>query len=54
MESNHEVIKFNCDQCDFKGKHKRNLLAHKKSIHEGIKFDCDQCDYKATTKGSLR
>ena len=46
-------FEFTCDQCDYKGTHKGNLLRHIKSRHEGLKFSCDQCDYNATQKGDL-
>ena len=48
-----DSVKFPCDQCDYKGSRKQNLLRHIKAIHEGVRFPYDQCDYKATSKGSL-
>ena len=53
MSGNHEVVKFPCNQCDFKASKKGNLMTHLKSRHKGLKYPCDQCDYKATDKGNL-
>ena len=48
-----DLLRFDCDQCDYKATRKNNLLTHLKSKHEGIKYPCDQCDYKGTGKGNL-
>ena len=45
MNSVHEGIHFNCDQCD---KELKLILEDINSDHEGIYFTCDQCDYKST------
>ena len=63
MQSQHEVYRFYCDQCDYKAATKGNMNVHKQAKHEGIQYscdqrviqlDCDQCEYKATQKFNLR
>ena len=49
-----ECERYMCNKCDYKTKHRGNLMAHIKSIHEGIKYACDKCDYKTRNRGTLR
>ena len=50
----HKVVRYNCEQCEYKSTTKSNLKSHKLTKHEGVKYNCDQCEYKATTKGNLK
>ena len=47
------VVKYPCDQCDYKPTIRGNLWNHINSKHKGVKYPCDQCDYKATQKQNL-
>ena len=47
------MIKYPCDQCEYKATMNGNLLKHIKSIHIGVQFPCGQCDYKAAWKRQL-
>ena len=42
MQSQHEVYRFFCDQCDYKAATKGNMNVHKQAKHEGIQYSCDQ------------
>ena len=42
--TNHEGIKYPCNQCEYKASEKGQLQIHIQSQHEGIKYPCDQCD----------
>jgi len=53
-QSQHEEVKFSCNQCEYKALRKGYLRSHIKSIHEGVKYDCNLCEYKATQPGNLR
>ena len=48
--SQHEGIRYSCDQCSYKAARKGYLKIHFESEHEGICFTCDQCRYKAIRK----
>ena len=53
MKSEHEGVKYPCDQCDYKATWKHSLKRHFKSKHVGVKHACDQCDHKATQRSDL-
>jgi len=53
VESVQEAIKFECQLCDYKAKHKNTLVQHTNSIHEGIRYECKVCEYKANSKSNL-
>ena len=46
------LLRFLCDQCNYKATRKDTLFQHINSIHKGIKFPCDQCEYKAGGRGT--
>ena len=52
--SDHQLISFPCDMCEFGANSSKNLKLHKKLYHEGIKHPCDQCDYAATQSSHLK
>ena len=54
IQSQHEGIKYPCDQCDYQATEKNGLQKHNKSKHEGINYICDKCNYQATKLGDLR
>ena len=49
-ESQHEGVRYNCDQCDYQAEPKSTLKLHKESKHEGVSYCCDKCDFQATKK----
>ena len=53
IQTKNDGYKYLCDLCDYKARHRSNLLTHMKSKHEGVKYPCNYCDYRATQKGSL-
>ena len=53
IQSQHEGIKYACDQCDYQATTQGNLRVHIQSKHEGIKYACDQCDQQFTKQRSL-
>eukprot|EP00520_Triparma_pacifica_P009745 CAMPEP_0118641732 /NCGR_PEP_ID=MMETSP0785-20121206/5457_1 /TAXON_ID=91992 /ORGANISM="Bolidomonas pacifica, Strain CCMP 1866" /LENGTH=438 /DNA_ID=CAMNT_0006533233 /DNA_START=77 /DNA_END=1390 /DNA_ORIENTATION=+ len=49
--------KYECTDCPFKSKLKRNLKLHRKCVHgdDGvIRYKCQDCDYKANYKNGLK
>ena len=48
QESKHEVVRYECDKCDYKATQMGNLKTHKESEHKCVRYECDKCDYKAT------
>ena len=63
IAANHFGVRFKCDQCDYEGKRKDKLKAHKKRIHEGVKtvkkpstelFPCPQCSYVSRRRYELK
>ena len=53
VDSIHEGIQHNCNQCNHKGKTKAGLIIHLNSKHKGVSYPCDLCDYKSTVRKSL-
>jgi predicted RNA-binding Zn-ribbon protein involved in translation (DUF1610 family) len=53
IQSKHQGIRYDCDQCDYRANTKSVLTIHQQSKHEGIRYDCDQCDYRATQQSHL-
>ena len=51
--SNHEVLKYECDQCEHIAVWQSDLSDHKKSKNEGVRHECDKCEYNATQQSSL-
>ena len=52
--SEHEVVKYSCNQCEAKFSKQGNLKTHKMSVHEGVKYSCNQCDSKFSQQGHLK
>ena len=48
MQSVHEGVRYDCNQCDYRATQQSNLNSHMKSIHEGIRYECNQCNNRAT------
>ena len=53
MKVHSEERPYKCNQCDYAGKHLRNLTTHI-GKHEGIVYGCDQCTYKTSQKSNLK
>ena len=55
MQSQHEGVKYNCDQCEYKCTSKCNITTYiQYSKHYGVKYGCSQCEYKGTKKSNLK
>ena len=54
IKSQHEGVRYACDECDYQSTKQNHLTRHIQSKHEGIKYACDQCDYQFAQQGSLR
>ena len=57
---NHEVLKFQCNYCDFRTGTLGDFVSHKNALHPHWKLDrtrkpkcCDQCDFSSLSKKSL-
>ena len=48
LKSEHGIIKYPCDNCDYAARSRANLRRHQKVKHEGLRYPCDQCGYLAT------
>ena len=46
IESIHEGICNNCDQCEYESIRKSSLRIHIQSKREGICYKCDQCEHE--------
>ena len=53
IESKHQGIKYDCEQCGHKASSKSGLKNHT-ALHEVLKYDCDLCEFKAATKPTLK
>ena len=49
--SKKQVLRFKCDQCDFKAKHRGSLVYHNKRKHQSTG---SKCDYQFTQKDNLK
>lgn len=59
-----EDMKHNCEQCDYKTKHRHHLKRHQLTVHDGIRPDssdkedvkhtCGQCDYTTKHRNHLK
>ena len=49
-----DIIKYECNECDFKATLKKGLKIHTESIHKGLRYNCNECGFKATKKQSLK
>ena len=54
VQSHHEEVQYNCDQCNYKATQKAQLKQHVETIHETVFQNCDQCDYKAKRKAKYK
>ena len=46
IQTKHEGVMYDCDQCDQQFTRKSSLTLHIQSKHEGVKYDCNQCSAK--------
>ena len=53
IESVHEEVKSDCNQCDYRTTRQGYLIVHINIVNEEVKSDCNQCDYKTTGHGYL-
>ena len=44
IQSKHEGVRYECDQCECKAVWQSYLTDHIKSKHEGVRYECDQCE----------
>ena len=54
VDSNHDDIRYSCDQCDYSATQKDQLKYHVESNHDETRYNCDQCDYSPTQKDQLK
>ena len=54
IQSEHQGVKFVCNQCEYQATFKGNLTKHIQSQHYGLKYVCDQCDNLYTDTNTLR
>ena len=54
QEIMHEVVRWECEKCDYKATRKQSLEIHHESKYEDKKYECDKCEFKVTTKQNLR
>ena len=54
IDSVHEGIRYNCDQCQHQSTTKNNLWKHVKSVHSGVTYDCNMCEKKFSQKMGLK
>ena len=47
--SQHEGIKYPCNNCTYKASYESNLKPHKDRKDRGIEIKCLQCEYRANT-----
>ena len=52
-QTDHQGVKYACDQCDFQTTQQGHLTVHKQSKHEAEKYACNRCDKKFTLQSSL-
>ena len=52
-ESQHDGVRYGCEQCEREFTRRRNLRDHIGSAHEGRRHSCDHCDIKFTGKSNL-
>ena len=45
---------YQCDLCDYKTHHKKQVLMHKITVHVKLKFECDVCENSFSDPRSLR
>lgn len=45
---------YQCDLCDYKTPHKKQVLMHKITVHVKLKFECDVCENSFSDPRSLR
>ena len=53
IQTKHEGVRYDCDQCDYQATQQGNLTVHIQTKHEGVRYACDQCDQQFTRKSSL-
>ena len=51
----HSLNVFNCEQCDYKTKFKRNLVKHMDTTHEDgqIGYTCKYCSFQANQRQTI-
>ena len=54
LKSEHGSIKYECNQCDYRGISKQHLKDHQRRVHDGIKYQCNQCDYNSYRNDRLK
>ena len=53
IQSIHEGVRYDCNQCEYQATTQSNLKVHIKSLHEGAEYACDQCDKKYSKRNSF-
>ena len=54
INSVHDGVRYECQQCDHKATDPSTLRRHIKSVHDSVRYECQQCDHKATRPAHLR
>ena len=54
IKSIHELVKYNCNKCEYQATQPQHLRNHILSKHEGIKFPCGQCSSQYSNKADLK
>ena len=54
IQSAHEGVRFQCDECDYVATTAGRLKVHKKAKHEGILFYCDLCEHSTGRRSDLK
>jgi len=54
IDTKHNNIKHQCNQCDHQASSLGNLKKHIQVIHQGVRYPCKHCSYQATRPENLR
>ena len=54
IHETYEIMKFDCNQCDFQTTKDYYLKSHIRTIHEKVKYNCVQCDSQFSQKCHLK
>ena len=52
IEEEHEGLGYDCDQCNYRTKHRASRDMHIKSVHKGRK--CNLCDFQTSSESYVR
>jgi len=53
IESVHELVRYECNHCEYKANHKSGLRYHINMTHQGVQYRCDSCFTNFTSQSDL-